>query len=516
MGVSGSGKSTIAAMLAHRLHWIYEDGDWFHPKSNIEKMHHGEPLNDADRWPWLHAIADWIDATRQAGNHGVVACSALKRAYRDILIGERRDVRIVYLKGDRDLIARRIAARADHFMPPALLDSQFKALEEPKADERPIVVSIAPHPREIVETIVEKLGIDDLLPSSTRKARRDRRSDPGKCPGIDRWMSRRICSAPSQARRRRCPDATRPRAISHLLIFFALVYVVEGLGQIVGLISQPLNYYLKEVHGWTPVQVTAFFTVFNLPWIIKPVYGLISDFVPLFGYRRKSYLILANIAAIGGYFWVDAALRAERPRDRADAHGLCHGDIEHAVRRGAGGERPAAQRERDFRQSAMALVQHRRHDRRHRRRPARAASRAGFGPACRRRHRRGRAALPSSSAPLFLIPEKKTPSICKGMKDTLHGLMSAFKRRELWIVAAFIFLYYFSPGLSTPLYYHMTDDLKFSQAYIGMLGSIASAGWVVGALLYRRFFDSLTLETLLNLSIALGTVTTAGLPVVLE
>ena len=159
MGVSGSGKSTIASMLAHRLHWTYEDGDWLHPQSNIEKMHHGEPLNDKDRWPWLHAIANWIDAIRKAGGHGVVACSALKRAYRDIIAGDRPDVRIVYLKGDRDLIARRIAARADHFMPPELLDSQFKALEEPTADEHPIVVSIAPHPREIVETIVAKLGI---------------------------------------------------------------------------------------------------------------------------------------------------------------------------------------------------------------------------------------------------------------------------------------------------------------------------------------------------------------------
>ncbi len=161
MGVSGCGKSTIAAMLAHRLHWIYEDGDWLHPKSNIEKMHHGEPLNDADRWPWLHAIADWIDATRLSGHYGIVACSALKRGYRDILVGGRQDVRIIYLKGDRDLIARRVAARADHFMPSTLLDSQFKALEEPKADERPIVVSIVPHPREIVETIVQKLSIDE-------------------------------------------------------------------------------------------------------------------------------------------------------------------------------------------------------------------------------------------------------------------------------------------------------------------------------------------------------------------
>jgi gluconokinase len=159
MGVSGSGKSTIAAMLAQRLHWVYEDGDWFHPKSNIEKMHHDEPLNDEDRWPWLRAIAQWIDATRRAGDHGVVACSALKRAYRDILIGERRDVRLVFLKGDRDLIARRVAARADHFMPTTLLDSQFAALEEPQADERPIVVSIVPHPREIVDAIVGQLGV---------------------------------------------------------------------------------------------------------------------------------------------------------------------------------------------------------------------------------------------------------------------------------------------------------------------------------------------------------------------
>jgi gluconokinase len=160
MGVSGCGKSTIASMLARRLNWIYEDGDSFHPESNVRKMHAGEPLTDEDRWPWLHAIAAWIDATRHVGNHGTVACSALKRAYRDILVGERRDVRIVYLKGERDLIARRLAARDDHFMPSSLLDSQFATLEEPQLDERPIVVSIVPHPREIVEEIVKRLGED--------------------------------------------------------------------------------------------------------------------------------------------------------------------------------------------------------------------------------------------------------------------------------------------------------------------------------------------------------------------
>jgi gluconokinase len=159
MGVSGCGKSTIASMLAHRLNWIFEEGDWFHPRSNVEKMHAGVPLTDEDRWPWLYGIAAWIDATRRVGNHGTVACSALKRAYRDILAGERRDVCMVYLKGARDLIARRLAARDGHFMPPSLLDSQFATLEEPQPDEHAIVVSIVPHPREIVDEIVKRLGM---------------------------------------------------------------------------------------------------------------------------------------------------------------------------------------------------------------------------------------------------------------------------------------------------------------------------------------------------------------------
>jgi gluconokinase len=159
MGVSGSGKSTVGGLLASRLHWEFEDADWFHPASNIEKMHQGIPLTDEDRRPWLDAVAAWIDATRQSTGHGVIACSALKRCYRNVLVGDRDDVRLVYLRGEEALIARRIATRHEHFMPPKLLHSQFEALEEPGPDEFPIVVSIEPTPREVVTRVMSALDI---------------------------------------------------------------------------------------------------------------------------------------------------------------------------------------------------------------------------------------------------------------------------------------------------------------------------------------------------------------------
>jgi gluconokinase len=159
MGVSGAGKSTVAAMLAGRLGWTYEDADWFHPQSNIEKMHSGQALTDEDRWPWLQKIAAWIEATRNAGGHGVIACSALKRAYREILVSGHRDVRIVYLKGERELIARRFTLRHGHFMPASLLDSQFVTLEEPGVEEHPVVVLADARPADIVELIMARLGI---------------------------------------------------------------------------------------------------------------------------------------------------------------------------------------------------------------------------------------------------------------------------------------------------------------------------------------------------------------------
>jgi gluconokinase len=157
MGVSGCGKSTIAAMLADRLGFEYVDADWLHPRSNVEKMQLGIPLDDEDRWPWLAAIAARMAELRAQGRGCVVACSALKRAYRDVLRDRREDVRFVHLHGPAEAIAPRLTGRDGHFMPASLLASQFAVLEAPQADERALVVSVQLTPAEIVEAVVTSL-----------------------------------------------------------------------------------------------------------------------------------------------------------------------------------------------------------------------------------------------------------------------------------------------------------------------------------------------------------------------
>jgi len=161
MGVSGCGKSTVGKELSRALGWPFRDADSFHPPANIAKMSRGTPLTDEDRWPWLDAIARWIDDRLARGGPGIVSCSALKRAYRERIIGARPHVALVYLEGDIGLITERLAKRTGHFMPPALVASQFEALEPPQPEERPVVVSIAQTPASIAATIVTKLGFGD-------------------------------------------------------------------------------------------------------------------------------------------------------------------------------------------------------------------------------------------------------------------------------------------------------------------------------------------------------------------
>ncbi len=160
MGVAGAGKTTVGERLAERLGWEFAEGDRFHPPENVAKMQSGHPLTDADRAPWLAAIAGAIDAWQARNARGVMTCSALKREYRRRIIGDRPGVRLVYLNGSRELIAARLAARRNHFMPASLLDSQFATLEPPGPNENPITVAIDQPIDRIVEQIAAAMNCD--------------------------------------------------------------------------------------------------------------------------------------------------------------------------------------------------------------------------------------------------------------------------------------------------------------------------------------------------------------------
>src|SRR6266487_5360050 len=163
IGVSGSGKTTIATALAQRLNWPFQEGDDLHPAAGLPKMDSGHPRNDRDWWPWLEKVAALIDAWRQLGTSGVITCSALKRSYRDFLTDGRPEVRVVYLRGDRTLLESRLAARAGPLRPPSLLDGQLDILEEPDPDENPIHVDVSRPIEDVVADILREL--DPQLPT---------------------------------------------------------------------------------------------------------------------------------------------------------------------------------------------------------------------------------------------------------------------------------------------------------------------------------------------------------------
>jgi carbohydrate kinase (thermoresistant glucokinase family) len=159
MGVSGCGKSTVAAALAQRIHARYVEGDALHPTRNVEKMAAGVALNDDDRAPWLLRIADELSQARQANQALVVTCSALKRKYRDVLRQGASDVRFVHLHGDVAVLEQRMQARQGHYMPASLLKSQLATLEPPGEDESPIVVDVAHATEAQVQSIVDRLPV---------------------------------------------------------------------------------------------------------------------------------------------------------------------------------------------------------------------------------------------------------------------------------------------------------------------------------------------------------------------
>jgi gluconokinase len=162
MGVAGCGKTTIGKALAARLGWDFFDADEFHPSANVAKMAAGIPLDDEDRAPWLAALHGLLAGTLQAGRHPVLACSALKRRYRETLLAGNEGIRVVYLRGSYDLILARLNTRTEHYMKPGMLRSQFEALEEP---QDALVVDITPTAEEIVGNILFRLHKDDMNPA---------------------------------------------------------------------------------------------------------------------------------------------------------------------------------------------------------------------------------------------------------------------------------------------------------------------------------------------------------------
>ena len=273
-----------------------------------------------------------------------------------------------------------------------------------------------------------------------------------------------------------------------------------------GIIAQPLTYYLKEL-GWTPVGVAAFLALFNFPWVIKPVFGLVSDFVPLFGYRRRGWLVLASLVAIAAYAWTATVTEPGRlavalvatAYAMSMASTICGALL---VERGQALQASSAFVTQQWLWFNVATL---------------ATSVAGgvlvdyLAPAAALHT----GAAIAAAAPIailvggpLLVDEERGRASRTELRKTAASILASLRSLRLWVIGGFLFLYSLSPGFGTPLYFLMTDELKFSQAYIGVLNGLNAVGWILGALLHRRLLADLTLKALLNLSILMGTLST--------
>lgn len=299
------------------------------------------------------------------------------------------------------------------------------------------------------------------------------------------------------------------REIRRLMIFFGLVYFAQGLGQSGGLVNQPLTNYLKTL-GLNTDQATQLLAVLTVPWIIKPLYGLISDFFPLFGYRRKSYLFLMNGLATAGFLWLTGLTATDMIVVALvlTALGIAASDVlvdaimvEKGQRTGQI-KRFQSQQWLWFNIAAITvgllggwlsdvLA------------PASALHTAALITAC--------APAGVLIATAFLVREEKTVMHPALLQSSTASLLSALKSRTLWIVAGFLAFWNFSPSFGTPMYYHMVDRLQFDQSFIGQLGSVTSVGSVLGAYVYQRYLAArFSATALIYLSILLGTLSTAA------
>lgn len=294
-----------------------------------------------------------------------------------------------------------------------------------------------------------------------------------------------------------------------LMFLFAAIYIAEGLGQMGGLINQPLTLFLLKEYNWNSTQIATFLSVLSFPWLIKPLYGIISDFVPLFGYRRKIYLILANALAVGGYLFIAGMTQPSQIAiallltafGMAISSTLCGAVlVENGKKSGLNGTFVSQQ----WLWFWIANI---------------CASFIG-GQLCER-FAPGYALHVSATiaavslvgvmfACWFFTEEERTTVNVEAMKASFRSLWSSLTSKTLWIVGAFIFAYYFSPGFGTPLFVHMTRDLHFSQEFIGNLNSIGAFGHIVGALIFRMLTKRVAFKRLVLYSILLGAFAQAG------
>ncbi len=290
-----------------------------------------------------------------------------------------------------------------------------------------------------------------------------------------------------------------------LMIFFALVFVAEGLGQVSGLINQPLSFFLRKTYNWDATQINAFLSVLVIPWVIKPIYGIVSDFLPLFGYRRKTYLFLANLAAVLGYLWIAGLTQPSFIiiALMLTSVGMAASSTLSQALMVENGKKTGLNSKFVTQQWLWFFI------------AAIGTSWVG-GQLCQ--HLGPTGALHTSAvivaiAPIgvlvgcwFFVHEEKAPVNKATFKASLVSLRNGMKSKTLWVVGVFIFAYNFSPGFGTPMYVHMTDNLKFDQDFIGTLGSINAFGCIIGALAYTWLSKRMTLKHLLYLSILMGAV----------
>jgi MFS family permease len=303
------------------------------------------------------------------------------------------------------------------------------------------------------------------------------------------------------------PTRSDSDSVRRLMLFFAVVYTVEGVGQAkVGIVWQPLTYFLKTQYGWTALQIAASLAVLDVPWVIKPLYGLVSDFLPLFGYRRRSYLLLSNLAAVVAFVWVT---QVASPGPIVFA--LLLTSIAMAVSSTLCGALLVENGQRHNNSAAFVNQQWLWFN------GAVAATSLAGGGLIEIFSPTGAfhiAALIAAIAPvavltcLHLIEEARAGIDRAELRRRLDGLLNTFRSRTLWLIAGFLFCYYYSPGFGTPLYFYMTDHLHFSQGFIGALSAVNAVGWVAGGLLYRWVLFGMRTRRLLQLSIVLGAAAT--------